>query len=214
MKNNIIAVVILSFIFALSLLFNLKLAVAFLLMIIYLTIISRSLQGCIIFYFFIYLALVGFADKSSISLHGNQRINLLGILNLVLILVVYLKWMDFRQIRKEYWNKQVIHPIFLFSFYLVATIPFSVSVSSSIRDLTRMLSAFSFYLLVYFIIVNSKNAEEKILKFITALLVPLLVCGIVEYVTRFNTFHNKSISVPIYGGWHVIGSFNRISTPP
>src|SRR3990172_13283088 len=99
MKNNIFAAVLLSFIFAFSLLFHLKLAVALLLMIIYLTIIIRSLQTTIKIYFFIYLVLMGFAEVSSFSVSGNQGINLLGILNLMLILLFYVKLLDFRQVR-------------------------------------------------------------------------------------------------------------------
>lgn len=212
MKINLIMAVVLSILFATSLLHDIKFAAAIIIMMFYLSVISRSLLACITIYFFIYLVLAGFADKSSISLSGNQNINLLGILNLMLILVVYLKWIDFLQVRKEFWNKLLLYPIIFFSVYLIMIIPFSVSLMSSIRDLIRMISAFSFYLLVYFIIVNSKNAEDKILKFITALLVPLLVYGIVEYITGFNVFYNRSISYDIYGGWHVIGTFKRIST--
>lgn len=212
MKKNIFAVVLLSFIFAFSLLFHLKLAVAILLMIVYLTIILRSEQAIIKIYFFVYLVLASFAEESSLSVSGNQSINLLGILNLMLILIFYVKLMDFRQLKKEYWNKNLIYPIFLFMLYLVLTIPFSISLTSSIRGLVRILSAFSFYLLAYFIIVNNKNAEEKIFKLITVIFIPLLIYGIIEYSTGFNILHKKSILAPIYEDWHVVGGFNRIST--
>ncbi|QII12885.1 putative membrane protein [Candidatus Kuenenia stuttgartiensis] len=212
MKKNLFAVVLLSFIFAISLLVHIKLAAAILLMIVYLSIILRSEQSIIKVYFFIYLVLAGFAGESGFSISGNQSINLLGILNLMLILIFYLKLLDFLQLRKECWNKSLIYPIFLFALYLVLTIPFSTSLTASVRDLIRMLSAFSFYLLTYFIIVNNKNAEEGIFKLITAIFIPLLIYGIIEYFTAFNIFQLRSISVPIYEDWHVIGQFKRIRT--
>ena len=212
MKKNIFAVVLLSFIFAISLLVHLKFAVAILLMMVFLITILRHELAIIKAYFFIYLVLAGLADESSFSISGNQSINLLGILNLILILFFYLKLMDFLQFKKEHWNKGLIYPIFLFALYLVLTIPFSVSLTSSIRGLTRILSAFSFYLLAYFIIVNNKNAEEKIFKLITIIFIPIAIYGIIEYFTGFNIFHKKSILVPIYEDWHVIGGFNRIRT--
>lgn len=212
MKKNIFLVVLLSFIFAFSLLFHLKLAVALLLMTIYLSIIIRTELATIKIYFFIYLVLAGYADKSSFSLSGNQSINLLGILNLMLILIFYVKLLDFRQVRREYWNKRLIYPILLFMLYLVLTVPFSISLTASIRGLIRTVSAFSFYILAYFIIINNKNAEEKIFKLITVIFTPLLIYGIIEYITGFNIFHNRSISVSIFEDWHVIGSFDRIRT--
>jgi O-antigen ligase len=212
MKRNIFAVVLLSFILAYSLLLDYKLAVALILMAIYFTIILRSQQTTIIIYFIIYLILVGYADKSSFSLSGNQSINLLGILNAMLILIFYLKLMDYLQLKKEYWNKNLLYPIFLFSLYLMLTIPFSINLTSSIRGIIRILSAFSFGLLAYFVVVNNKNAEEKIFKFITVIFTSLLIYGIIEYFTGFNIFHKRSILVPIYEGWHVVGGFNRIRT--
>lgn len=214
MKNNI-AAVLLSFLFAFSLLFDFKLAVALLLMIIYLTIIIKSLQTTIKIYFFIYLVLMGFAEISSFSLSGNQSINLLGILNLVMILLFYVTLLDFRKVRQEFWDKHLLYPIFLFMLYLVLTLPFSISLTASVRGLIRTLSAFSFYLLTYFIIVNNKGAEERIFKLITVIFTTLLIYGIIEYITGFNIFHNRLISnrvfVDSYDPTHVI-MFDRIST--
>ncbi len=194
MKRNIFVVVLLSFIFAYSLLLDFKLAIAILLMIIYLTAILRTDLATIKIYFFIYLVLVGFANESDFSISGNQSINLLGILNIMLIFIFYLKLMEFLQLKKEYWNKNLLYPIFLFMFYLVLTIPFSTNLTASIRGATRILSALSFGLLTYFVIVSNKMAEEKIFKLITAIFVPLVIYGIIEYFTGFNIFHKRSIS--------------------
>lgn len=212
MKKHIFAAIPLSCIFAISLLIDLKLAVAFLLMASYLTFLTWSEETTIKTYFFIYLVLVGFADKSSFSLSGNQSINLLGILNLMLILIFYFKLLEFRQLKKDLWHKSLIYPIFLFMLYLVLTIPFSISLVTSIRGLTRLLSAFSFYLLAYFTVVNNKNAAEKIFKFINVILISLLIFGLIEYLTQYNIFHRRSIAVPIYQGWQIVGTFNRIRT--
>lgn len=212
MKKHIFVATLLSCIFAISLLIDLKLAVAFLLMASYLTILIRSEEIILKIYFFIYLVLVGFADKSSLSLSGNQSINLLGIFNLMLILIFYFKLLDFRQLKKEFWYKSLLYPIFLFMLYLVLTIPFSISLTTSIRGLTRLLSAFSFYLLAYFTIVNNKNASEKIFKFINVIFVPLLIFGLIEYLTQYNIFHGRSIASPVYQGWQIVGTFNRIRT--
>lgn len=212
MKRNIFAGILLSFLFAYALLLDVKLAVALFLMIIYLIIILRSEVATIKIYFAVYLILAGYADKSSFSLSGSQSINLLGILNAMLVLFFYLKLTGFLQLKKEYWDKKVIYPIFLFVGYLVLTVPYSNNLITSIRGLNGMLSAFSFGLLTYFIIVNNKNAEEKIFKFITIIFTPLLIYGIIEYFTGFNIFHKRSISTPIYEGWHIIGSFERIRT--
>lgn len=212
MKRNILIAIMLSSIFAFSLLLDLKLAVALLIMLVYLSIIIRSVQTTLKIYFFIYMVFVGIADKSSFSVSGNQSINLLGILGLMLILIFYLKLNDFLQLEKEHWHKGLIYPIFLFSLYLILTIPLSISPTTSIRGLIRILSAFSFYLLAYFIIVSNKNAEKNIFQIITAIFIPLLIYGIIEYFTKFNLFHRRSIAIVMQEGMQVITSFDRIRT--
>ncbi|WP_295103079.1 O-antigen ligase family protein [uncultured Candidatus Kuenenia sp.] len=212
MGKNIFAVALLSTLFAVSLLYDVKLAVVFLLMTITIVFVSRSELAVINIYFFVYLAFAGFADRLSISLSGSQSINLLGILNIMMILFFYIRLKDFLQVKREYWNKSIIYPILLFSLYLVLTTPFSVSLSASVRGLTRVLAAFSFYLLTYFVVVNNKNIEKKIFKFITAIFIALLICGIVEYITGYNVFYGRSITNLIYLDSQVIQSFERIRT--
>ncbi|WP_169703134.1 hypothetical protein [Candidatus Kuenenia stuttgartiensis] len=85
MGKNVFAVAMLSTLFAVSLLYNAKLAVVFLLMTITIVFILRSELAVINIYFFVYLAFAGFADRLSISLSGSQSINLLGILNIMMI---------------------------------------------------------------------------------------------------------------------------------
>lgn len=211
-KKNILAAALLSFIFAFSLLINLKLAVGLLLMIIYLSIIIKNAEAIIKTYFFIYLVLAGFANEISISLSGSQSINLLGIINLIMILFFYFKLMDFLQLKKEHWNKSLLYPIFIFMLYLMVTAPLSISLIASIRALMRILSAFCFYLLAYFIIVNSKDAEKKIFKLITAILIPITVYGIIEYFTGFNIFRRSSILYSAYQNYEVVATFRRIKT--
>ena len=212
MGKNIFAVALLSTLFAVSLLYDVKLAVVFLLMIICLVFISRSELAVINIYFFVYLAFAGFADRLSFSLSGSQSINLLGILNIMMILFFYIRLKDFIQVKREYWNKSIIYPILLFSLYLVLTTPFSVSLTASVRGLTRVLAAFSFYLLTYFVVVNNNNIEKKIFKFITTIFIVLLICGIVEYIVGYNIFYGRSITNLIYRDSQVIQSFERIRT--
>ncbi|MBE7548948.1 MAG: O-antigen ligase family protein [Planctomycetia bacterium] len=212
MGKNIFAVALLSTLFAVSLLYDVKLAVVFLLMIICLVFISRSELAVINIYFFVYLAFAGFADRLSFSLSGSQSINLLGILNIMMILFFYIRLKDFIQVKREYWNKSIIYPILLFSLYLILTTPFSVSLSVSVRGLTRVLAAFSFYLLTYFVVVNNNNIEKKIFKFITTIFIVLLICGIVEYIVGYNIFYGRSITNLIYRDSQVIQSFERIRT--
>ncbi len=212
MGKNIFAVALLSTLFAVSLLYDVKLAVVFLLMTITIVFVSRSELTVINIYFFVYLAFAGFADRLSISLSGSQSINLLGILNIMMILFFYIRLKDFIQVKREYWNKSIIYPILLFSLYLVLTTPFSVSLSASVRGLTRVLAAFSFYLLTYFVVVNNNNIEKKIFKFITAIFIALLICGIIEYITGYNIFYGRAITNLIYLDSQVIQSFERIRT--
>lgn len=212
MGKNIFAVALLSTLFAVSLLYDAKLAVVFLLMIICLVFVSRSELAVINIYFFVYLAFAGFADRLSFSLSGSQSINLLGILNIMMILFFYIRLKDFIQVKREYWNKSIIYPILLFSLYLVLTTPFSVSLTASVRGLTRVLAAFSFYLLTYFVVVNNNNIEKKIFKFITTIFIVLLICGIVEYIVGYNIFYGRSITNLIYRDSQVIQSFERIRT--
>ncbi|WP_347275042.1 O-antigen ligase family protein [Candidatus Kuenenia sp.] len=212
MGKNIFAVALLSTLFAVSLLYDIKLAVVFLLMAITIIFVSRSELAVINIYFFVYLAFAGFADRLSISLSGNQSINLLGILNIMMILFFYIRLKDFIQVKREYWDKSIIYPIALLSLYLVLTTPFSVSLPASVRGLTRVLAAFSFYLLTYFVVVSNKNIEKKIFKFITAIFIALLVFGIVEYITGYNIFYGRSITNLIYLDYQVIQSFERIRT--
>jgi len=212
MGKNVFAVAMLSTLFAVSLLYNAKLAVVFLLMTITIVFILRSELAVINIYFFVYLAFAGFADRLSISLSGSQSINLLGILNIMMILFFYIRLKDFIQVRREYWNKSIIYPILLFSLYLVLTTPFSVSLSTSVRGLTRVLAAFSFYLLTYFVVVSNNNIEKKIFKFITAIFIALLICGIIEYITGYNIFYGRSITNLIYQDYQIIQSFERIRT--
>jgi len=212
MGKNIFAVALLSTLFAVSLLYDVKLAVVFLLMTITIVFISRSELTVINIYFFVYMAFAGFANRLSFSLSGSQSINLLGILNIMMILFFYIRLKDFLQVKREYWNKSIIYPILLFSLYLVLTTPFSVSLSASVRGLTRALAAFSFYLLTYFVVVNNKNIEKKIFKFITAIFIVLLICGIVEYIVGYNIFYGRSITNLIYLDSQVIQSFERIRT--
>ena len=89
MKKNTFAIVLLSFLFAVSLVYDLKLAVGILLMIGCVILISRSERVIIYIYFFVYFVFAGFADRLSFSLSGNQSVNLLGILNLMMILFYY-----------------------------------------------------------------------------------------------------------------------------
>lgn len=212
MGKNIFSVVLLSLLFAVSLVYDLKLAIAIILMITSVILISRSELVFICIYFFVYFVLAGFVGRMSFSLSGAQSINLLGILNIIMILFFYFKVKDFLQLETWYWNKHIIYPVILFSLYLLLTVPFSISLLTSIRGLTRLLSAFSFYLLAYFVVVKNSHVEKKIFKFITIVFVFLSVYGIIEYVTGYNIFYNRLISSKIYLGYEVIQTFSRIRT--
>ncbi|MGQ3686305.1 MAG: O-antigen ligase family protein [Candidatus Loosdrechtia sp.] len=215
MKKNTFAVAFLSLLLAASLLYDIKLAIGMLLMIAGVILILRSETAFIYVYFIAYLVLSSFANRMSFSLSGNQSINLLGILNISMILFFYFKMRDFLQMKSIHWNKNIIYPVILFSLYLLLTAPFTINLAASIRGLTRILSGFSFYLLTYFVVVKDKNVEKKIFKFITAIFIFLLTYGIVEYVTGFNIFHNRFISNIVYLDAYdheAIQIYNRIRT--
>lgn len=213
MRKNIFVVVLLSFIFALAILYQFNLAFTILAAIIFLTACLKSEQAIIKLFFFIYLFLAGVADNFYIPISGNQSINFLGIINILMILTFYLKLGSFLQLKKEYWNKSVIYPMFLFGVCLVLTIPFSKHLGESIRGLSRILSLISFYFLSYFLIVRNKDAKEEIFSFFILAFFILSIFGIAEYLTKFNIITWNTTTFNVYeGGYIVTTTFDRIKT--
>lgn len=212
MKRNILIAILLSIIFAFSLLSNYNLTFILMALIFYLVISLKSEEIVIIFYFFFYLSLTTIADNVYIE-YGNQSINILGIFNLTLTLTFLLKFENFFYIKKEYWNKNLIYPMFLFTFCLILTTPFSNYLMSSIRGLNRILSIISFYFLAYYVAINSKTVEKKIFSLIFVIFFILSMCGIVEYITKYNIFTQQSIVYTSYKSYYItLGSFNRVRT--
>ncbi|OGS71118.1 MAG: hypothetical protein A3F91_08325 [Flavobacteria bacterium RIFCSPLOWO2_12_FULL_35_11] len=210
MKINIFVTVLLSIIFAVSLLFQFNIAFAILAAIIYVIISLKSEQAIIKFYFLIYIFFVEFSSKFNIPISANRSFNLLGVIQFLLILTFYFKLRSFLQVKKEYWNKSLIYPMFLFPFILFLTIPFSINLLTSIRGFIGIYSAISLYFLAYFMITKNKNADKEIFSFIVFIFFVLSIYGIIEYLTNFNIFRSHSITRVVYHNITVVGSFRRI----
>lgn len=212
MKNNIIISTFLSVIFAFSLLSSYNLSIVLIALIFYLVISLKNEELIIIFYFFLYLCLAAIANNIYIG-YGKQSTNIIGIFHLMLTLTFLLKFKNFVNIKKEYWNKNLIYPMFFFMFCLILSIPFSNYLTSSIRGLNRILSIISFYFLAYYITINNKTIEKKIFSFVFVIFFMLSICGIIEYVIGYNIFTQESILYETRASYHVtLANFNRIRT--
>lgn len=206
-------VAVLSIVFAFSLVFQFNLAFAMMAAVIYLVISLKTEQAIIKLFLFIYLFLTGLADKYYFPLYGNEGINFLGIINLMLILTLYLKLWSYLHIKKELLDKNALYPVFIFSIVLISITPFSKDIATTIRGLNRILSAMSFYLLTYFLIVKNKHSEKSLFQFVYTIFIILSTYGIIEYVTNFNILKGISILYPVFkGSDDAIANFRRIRT--
>lgn len=164
-------------------------------------------------FIFIYLFLTGIANKYYFQIYGNEGINFLGIINLMLILTLYFKVWSYLHVKKEFLNKKLIYPVILFSVALLLITPFSIDIPTTIRGLNRILSAMAFYLITYFMIVKNQRGEEGLFRFLFIIFIVLSVYGVIEYTTRFNFIKGDSTAYSItMGSSKVVASFNRIRT--